>query len=546
MRPFKITLVTLVVCLVSISLLSCASESDSTAIAEDQVATVQRGDLTIDITAVGNLALSLTEDLAFEIAGTVEEILVKEGDAVEEGQMLAKLDTSEWDDQLKTLEKKLVTAKRTLLTAERQIITKEMAVRQAELDLQTAEYKVYEIDEVKEAKDAVDEAEYDLKIARTMIYAGEDPGADYWIERVEICEALLDEAEEKLQDILSGSSVQLSTDVKLQVAKYNLQVEQSQKQLEDAQIAVENAQLDKEDDEQDVEDAQDDLDEAKALSPIITAPFDGFITKVNVEGGDEVLKGTVAVQIADPDKFEAEILVSEMDIIQVKLEETAWVEIDALSGLSLPAEVVHISPTATIQSGVVNYKVKVEVQSLESVMQERQEARQEAMQEAREEIAAGEMPERLKQAIEEGRITQEQAEEMMERMRSGEPSSGEGRQSSPTTGSGQVPTVIPEDFQLREGLTVTVSILVDERNDVLLVPSGAITAQGRQTYVQVLAADGTLEQRSITTGLSDYQFTEVTEGLSEGEQIIVPKGTTTTTQQNRPGGIMIPGMRGPR
>ncbi len=87
----------------------------------------------------------------------------------------------------------------------------------------------------------------------------------------------------------------------------------------------------------------------------------------------------------------------------------------------------------------------------------------------------------------------------------------------------------PEDFQLKEGLTVTVSIVVDERNSVLLVPSKAIGRQGRQTHVKVVSPDGTIEERTIETGISDFQFTEVTDGLSEGEQIIVPPGTTTTT-----------------
>ena len=64
------------------------------------------------------------------------------------------------------------------------------------------------------------------------------------------------------------------------------------------------------------------MDEAKSLSPIIIAPFDGFITKVNVEGGDEVYKGTVAMQIADPNQFEAKILVTEEDIFSVSWGET--------------------------------------------------------------------------------------------------------------------------------------------------------------------------------------------------------------------------------
>ncbi len=94
---------------------------------------------------------------------------------------------------------------------------------------------------------------------------------------------------------------------------------------------------------------------------------------------------------------------------------------------------------------------------------------------------------------------------------------------------------------------MTVSIIVDERNDVLLVPNSAITSSGRQTYVKVVSPDGVIEDRLVTTGISDWQYTEVTDGLIEGEQVIVPQGTTTmpsTSQQGPSGGIRIPGMGG--
>jgi hypothetical protein len=228
----------------------------------------------------------------------------------------------------------------------------------------------------------------------------------------------------------------------------------------------------------------------------------------------------VVIELDDTDKFETEILVNETDIFNIQMGAEAGIQVDAIPGIVLPAEVTHIAPIAIIQQGVVNYEVKVEIQSLEAVTQEQQEARQEAMQG----ISSGEFPEGIRQAIEAGRITQEQAEEMMKQRQMGQPG---------------MPMMTPENFQLREGLTVTVSILVDERNDVLLVPNGAIIHRGRETYVQVLG-DGLIEQRSIITGISGWQYTEVIEGLSEGEKVVIPETTTTTstTQQDRPGGIM--------
>ncbi|MFC2033264.1 efflux RND transporter periplasmic adaptor subunit [Chloroflexota bacterium] len=247
------------------------------------------------------------------------------------------------------------------------------------------------------------------------------------------------------------------------------------------------------------------------------------------------MKGTVAVVIADPEKFKADILVSEMDILQVKLGGEAWVQVDAMQGLSLPAKVTHISPTATIQSGVVNYMVKVEVESLQAIQRQKQEA----MQETAEDIQQGEIPERLKQAIEAGQITREQAEEMIGQMQ-------QGQSQQSMMSQGQLPLMISENFQLREGLTVTVNIILEERNDVLVVPNGAVNNRNGQSYVQVMTAAGVTEDRTVQTGISNWQYTEITDGLSEGEQVLVPQGTgiaaTAGQVQSGARGVRMPFM----
>jgi HlyD family secretion protein len=444
MRALKLILTVLVLGSISLASLSCNGDANSEAGGENQTATVQRGDLTVDITASGNLALSVTEDLAFEIPGTIAEItvaavLVEEGDSVEEGQVVARLDTSEWNDML-------IDLKRDLL--------------QAEIDLSNTEL-------------TLEEAEEDTYITSTG----------------DVREQYTDPDE---IDILE------------------MKVELAEARFEDAQQA---------------------LDEANEKSPEVVAPFDGFVTAVNVDGGDEVKTGTVAVSIADPNKFEVNILVSELDIVDVELGGTASVAVDALD-ITVPAEVTHISPTATIQSGVVNYTVRVELESLEAVIQ----AMMEAMPDMSE-VPSGELPEFMQQAIDSGEMTQEEAEARLEQM----------QQQMQQAQAEQLAAL--ENIQLREGLTVTVSLVVEEATDVLLVPNAAVTTQGGQTFVQVVSSDGTVEQRTVTTGISDWQYTEVSEGLSEGEEVVVPEGTTITTTTNefgRPGGGMfMPGMGGP-
>ena len=155
-------------------------------------------------------------------------------------QVLAQLDVIAWDDQIKSLERALVTAERNLTKAERQVTAKELAVSQEELDVQTAEYNLYQITEVKEVKEKVDKAEYDIEIAKGVLKTV-PIGTNWWEERIQDYELALDAAQEELQEILSGTSVELTEDIVLDIAKSQQQVVQKQKLLEDAKTAVDDA-----------------------------------------------------------------------------------------------------------------------------------------------------------------------------------------------------------------------------------------------------------------------------------------------------------------
>ena len=489
-KVFKVMLVTLALCVAGILLPGCTSKSESASVSENQVATVERGDITIDIPAAGNLSYSLKKDLAFDMAGTVEEVLVEVGDSVAEGQVLAKLDASQWEEQLSSKELDLIQA--------------EINLKQAEIALDKAE-NPYTEEEIEAAEDAVDDAKKQLKKVEGWLADAYKSGSSGEVRelqmQVDAAEVNLENAEDRLYEMLYERD---EDDIEIK----GMQVQIAERRLENAKTAVE-----------------DSLD----ASLEITAPFDGFITQVNVEGGDEVTKGTIAMQVADPTRFEAELLVSETNIFKVKLGGEARAQLEVMSTFALPASVTYISPTAVIQSGVVNYEVTVELESLETIRQQQQ-------QEAMPELSPGELPEQLQEAVDQGQITQEQAEAMIEQWQ--QPAAVEPE---------QTPAIIPEDFQLKEGLTVTVSIVVEEKNDVLLVPNRAITYQGREAYVQVVSPDGTIEPRLIQTGISDSQNTEVTSGLSEGEQVVIPQTTTTTptTSQQEPGGFMFFEQGGP-
>ncbi len=71
--------------------------------------------------------------------------------------------------------------------------------------------------------------------------------------------------------------------------------------------------------------------------------------------------------------------------------------------------------------------------------------------------------------------------------------------------------------QLLVGYSADVEIVVERREDTLRIPTSALMPGNR---VLVLTAAGTLEERKLAVGLSNWEFTEVKEGLTRGESIV--------------------------
>ena len=76
------------------------------------------------------------------------------------------------------------------------------------------------------------------------------------------------------------------------------------------------------------------------------------------------------------------------------------------------------------------------------------------------------------------------------------------------------------------GLTASATITIDEKENVLLVPLRAVRRQGRDQVVEVVSDDGNSSTRTVKTGVQNDQLVEITDGLQEGDQILV-QGTTT-------------------
>lgn len=222
----------------------------------------------------------------------------------------------------------------------------------------------------------------------------------------------------------------------------------------------------------------------------VLAPMDGVVAARNVQIGTIISSGitnvgggTAALTLSDLSRLFVLASVDESDIGQVALGQAVRITADAFPGRSFTGVVMRIATRGVNASNVVTFEVKIEV-------------------------------------------------------------TGEGKAS------------------LKPEMTANVEVVVERKENVLTVPAEALTrtrdkepepgvkeggrekGKGRDKKggwtVQVAAADGTGSERAVKIGMTDGMRTEITEGLQEGDQVLVRKNEPAS--QWRPSGPSMMGM----
>jgi HlyD family secretion protein len=79
----------------------------------------------------------------------------------------------------------------------------------------------------------------------------------------------------------------------------------------------------------------------------------------------------------------------------------------------------------------------------------------------------------------------------------------------------------PEDVVLRAGYSATANILVQKKDNILLLPERVIERRRTEAFIRILKEPaGTGETIQIETGLSDGLMTEIVSGLDEGQRVL--------------------------
>ena len=73
------------------------------------------------------------------------------------------------------------------------------------------------------------------------------------------------------------------------------------------------------------------------------------------------------------------------------------------------------------------------------------------------------------------------------------------------------------------GMNCKITFSDVQKADVVTAPKDDVFSEGGQSHVFVLKQDGEREKRTVKTGDSDSKMIEITEGLAEGEKILLKK-----------------------
>ncbi len=328
------------------------------------VAASSADDAPASVKAIGTFVSAKQATLAFQAAGRVKEIKVKEGDAVHAGDPLVSLDTTMFDLQ----------------------------VAQAQAALDTAQAR---LDQLKNPSSSdVAAAQGQVAAAQAVLAQLKTPTANDLLMAkadLDMAQAALHQAQ-AAYDRVGGASnpfismtpqslaLQQASDVFLKAqAAYNARTNPSDAQLKQAQALVEQAQAqlnrltnpspnDVRTAQAAVAQAQAALDLAKqnTANAKIVAPFDGTVVWLGPHLGESAAPNAPMVTLADLSHMQVQIGVDENTLAQLKLGQTATIAADALPGQTFTGHISKIGLLATTTVGIISLPVTLDLDATNS------------------------------------------------------------------------------------------------------------------------------------------------------------------------------------
>jgi HlyD family secretion protein len=279
---------------------------------------VSRQDIHQKVLATGTVSLKTGAEVKIgaRISGQLEQLLVKIGDKVKAGDLIAVI---EHEDLL-------------------------ARVARFEADLRSEEAKLGKIRsegplEIRKDKASIEELNIQLQLTEKTLKRNLELSQKGFVSA-----SAVDEAEEKVQVLKSK--------IKLAQEELNLQEAKLVNDIRLAEAGVSKAEANL-------------REERTSLSYAdITATIDGVVAFVSTQEGETVvasLNAPTFVTLIDTSKMEVTVFVDETDIGKVTKSQKGVFTVDAYSDKFFEGTVREIHPKAVIKDNVVNYEVILEI-----------------------------------------------------------------------------------------------------------------------------------------------------------------------------------------
>src|SRR5258706_2028998 len=334
-----------------------AKPSAQTVAAALQKAVVDRGDLKLTVNATGNVVAKQQTSLSFDLPSRVQEVLVEEGQKVQAGDLLVRVDNTAQHAALDRATASLKAANAALQSLLKPVDAGLVANAEANVKAAQNAYSsianTFSQDQIQayelQYQQAVAAAANTEEIRRET--GGRWPNADpgYQKSVAQVGQASFDTeiARLRLAQVKNGRSL-LSATAQISLAQVRLaQVKAGPKQvdIDAAQAQVVNAQLLR-------DQSQHQLDKTS-----LRAPFAGVVTTVNVKTGQ--MSAGPAIVLTDISGFFVDIGVDEVDIGKIQPGQPVEYALDGLPGVTLNGNVQRIAQLTDENASVIKYLVRV-------------------------------------------------------------------------------------------------------------------------------------------------------------------------------------------
>lgn len=277
---------------------------------------LEQGRFVREVTGTGVVEAIQERALGFSGPGTVAEVLVREGDAVEAGDLLARLSTSALEREIASVRAALTSA-----SAEAERLAVQQSADRLELDI--AEQQAQ--DALEQAQRAARDAREDAEAARALLAAGATSR-----DQLRAAETLLDQRERSLAQ-----------------AENALQSAQGRRSSYDAlaSAALASASAQRQQLETNLANLEQRLAEA-----LLLAPFGGVIAALNLKPGDQVATQPV-MTLVDTSELRIRARFDENRAGDLEVGQSAVIVPDAAATERLAATLERLSPIAQREAG---------------------------------------------------------------------------------------------------------------------------------------------------------------------------------------------------